>query len=79
MVERLFFAVPWGCLWFVIVVFPDHTHYFQNGTTSRSCQRAVSGNKAKVVKTLCYTKWMTLSQTEAVVSITAIYFSDTLD
>ena len=26
MVERLFIAVPWGCLWFVIVVFPDHTH-----------------------------------------------------
>ena len=26
MVERLFFAVPWGCLQFVIVVFPDHTH-----------------------------------------------------
>ena len=25
-VERLFFAVPWGCLRFVIVVFPDHTH-----------------------------------------------------
>ena len=25
MVERLFLAVPWGCLWFVIVVFPDHT------------------------------------------------------
>ena len=25
-VERLFLAVPWGCLWFVIVVFPDHTH-----------------------------------------------------
>ena len=22
----LFLAVPWGCLWFVIVVFPDHTH-----------------------------------------------------
>ena len=22
----LFFAVPWGCLPFVIVVFPDHTH-----------------------------------------------------
>ena len=19
-------TVPWGCLWFVIVVFPDHTH-----------------------------------------------------
>ena len=27
MVERLFLAVPWGCLWFVIVVFPDHTHF----------------------------------------------------
>ena len=26
MVERLFFAMPWGCLRFVIVVFPDHTH-----------------------------------------------------
>ena len=24
----LFFAVPWGFLQFVIVVFPDHTHYF---------------------------------------------------
>ena len=27
-VERLFLAVPQGCLQFVIVVFPDHTHYF---------------------------------------------------
>ena len=26
MVERLFLAVPRGCLGFVIVVFPDHTH-----------------------------------------------------
>ena len=26
MVVRLFLAVPWGCLRFVIVVFPDHTH-----------------------------------------------------
>ena len=25
-VKWLFLAVPWGCLWFVIVVFPDHTH-----------------------------------------------------
>ena len=25
-VERLFLAMPRGCLWFVIVVFPDHTH-----------------------------------------------------
>ena len=27
-VVSLFLAVPWGCLRFVIVVFPDHTHYF---------------------------------------------------
>ena len=26
MVKRLFLAVPRGCLRFVIVVFPDHTH-----------------------------------------------------
>ena len=26
MVERLFIAVPQGCLRFVIAVFPDHTH-----------------------------------------------------
>ena len=26
MVERLFLAVALGCLRFVIVVFPDHTH-----------------------------------------------------
>ena len=25
-VERLFLAVLWCCLWFVIVVFPDHAH-----------------------------------------------------
>ena len=28
MVGWLFLAMPRGCLWFVIVVFPDHTHYF---------------------------------------------------
>ena len=26
MVEWLFFGVPWGCLQFVIEVFPDHAH-----------------------------------------------------
>ena len=25
-IEWLFLGVSWGCLWFVIVVFPDHTH-----------------------------------------------------
>ena len=29
MVEWFIPAVPWACLRFVIVVFPDHTHYFQ--------------------------------------------------
>ena len=27
MVERLFLAVPQGCLQIVVVVFPDHTHF----------------------------------------------------
>ena len=26
MVECLFLAMPWGCLRFVIVILPDHTH-----------------------------------------------------
>ena len=30
MVERLFLAVPRGCLRFVIVEIPDHTHYFRH-------------------------------------------------
>ena len=37
MVERLFLAVPRGCLQFVIVVFPDHTHLlFLLSVTSQS-------------------------------------------
>ena len=31
MVERLFLVVPRGCLQFVIVVFPDHTHLLSLG------------------------------------------------
>ena len=36
MVERLFLTVPRGCLQFVIVVFPDHTHllFFTNPFSS---------------------------------------------
>ena len=34
MVERLFLAVPRGCLQFVIVVFPDHTHLLFSTTES---------------------------------------------
>ena len=38
MVEQLFLAVPKGCLRFVIVVFPDNTHYFcqQNKKSKRN-------------------------------------------
>ena len=35
MVERLFLTVPRGCLQFVIVVFPDHTHLL---FLTRKCQ-----------------------------------------
>ena len=34
MFEQLFLAVPWGCLRFVIVVFPDHTHLLFLNTLS---------------------------------------------
>ena len=33
MVEWLFLAVPWGCLRFVIVVFPDYAHLLFLGRT----------------------------------------------
>ena len=37
MVERLFLAVPRGCLQFVIVVFPDHTHLLFLVSTPIGC------------------------------------------
>ena len=37
-VERLFLAVPWGCLRFVIVVFPDHTHLLFLVPQKHGCQ-----------------------------------------
>ena len=37
MVERLFLAVPRGCLQFVIVVFPDHTHLLFLGARPGKC------------------------------------------
>ena len=43
MVERLFLAVPRGCLRFVIVVFPDHTHllFFQDQANTKARQTYV--------------------------------------
>ena len=40
MVERLFLAVPRGCLQFVIVVFPDHTHLLFLYWCIRKCRKA---------------------------------------
>ena len=45
MVERLFLAMPRGCLQFVIVVFPDHTHllFLLSSTVSSVCPCRVYG------------------------------------
>ena len=44
MVERLFLAVPRGCLRFVIVVFPDHCHllFFRMGKTLQIFSETIS-------------------------------------
>ena len=45
MVERLFLAVPRGCLQFVIVVFPDHTHllfFKKEKKNTRSLSKLIS-------------------------------------
>ena len=39
----LFLAVPWGCLRFVIVVFPDHTNYFRNSRLTLGILLRLSG------------------------------------
>ena len=40
MVEWLFLGVPWVCLLFVIVVFPDHTHLlFLSSKSWNICNR----------------------------------------
>ena len=42
MVERLCLAVPRGCLQFVIVVFPDHTHLlFLNLSCAKDFQKLI--------------------------------------
>ena len=43
MVERLFLAVLWGCLRFVIVVFPDHTHLLFLWINHSPCKPGVAG------------------------------------
>ena len=48
MVERLFLTVPRGCLQFVIVVFPDHTHLLflildLSGILCKFCDKGIFG------------------------------------
>ena len=50
MVERLFLEMPRGCLQFVIVVFPDHTHLLFLGIAITVAYCQSSGN-LPVVKT----------------------------
>ena len=48
-VVRLFLAVPWVCLQFVIVVFPDHTHLlFLYNKYVRSSNRIVQNMTTKI-------------------------------
>ena len=61
MVERLFLAVSWGCLRFVIVVFPDHTHLLclclvlVLFCSSIQCPFFFSNHLAKEEKAGCFT------------------------
>ena len=43
MVEQLFLAVPLGCLRFVIVVFPDHTHFFPKEVPPWNGKKKITG------------------------------------
>ena len=49
MVERLILAVPQGCLRFVIVVFPDHTHllFWNKQLFNDQKKRQNAGNKLR--------------------------------
>ena len=49
MVMQLFLAVPRGCLRFVIVVFPDHTHLLFTGVlTKKKLTKTIDCFKADI-------------------------------
>ena len=48
MVELLFLVVPWGCLRFVIVVFPDHTHLLFSITLYYTQISEILGNVKRI-------------------------------
>ena len=53
MVEWLFLEVPWDCLRFVIVVFPDHTHFLFLKATS-FCEVLYSLTKLLILQKSTY-------------------------
>ena len=59
MVERLFLAVLWGCMQFVIVVFPDHTHLLLLTLLYQPAWNTY-GNINDVDNALCITSTLTL-------------------
>ena len=62
MVERLFLPVLWGCLLFVSVVFPDHTHllFFIHPHIKMSNIWTISQNKPSFHSTLIVARLCTL-------------------
>ena len=61
MVGWLFLAMPWGCLRFVIVVFPDHTHllFFLNIVQPLVC-KTVTISFAEIFWQSLVTAWQSL-------------------
>ena len=60
MVERLFLAVPRGCLQFVIVVFPDHTHLLFLYTYRCSCTSKCRWDLPTLKKRYNFDKYLSL-------------------
>ena len=56
MVERLFLAVPRGCLQFVIVVFPDHTHLLLRYFVLHSTNDSLNPSSANSEKTIIFSR-----------------------
>ena len=57
-VERLFLAVPRGCLQFVIVVFPDHTHLLFLGNMFHSYMQSIKVKICYFVQNVTYVTLM---------------------
>ena len=55
MVERLFLAMPRGCLQFVIVVFPDHTHLLFL-LSNIDISRTLNPYCANATKVVCFSR-----------------------